>query len=105
MYFIQRLFSGVPKRSMPQVMPKTYGLNQVLIKTQCPGNSPSNLRYLQSVRETGSVMISLRAQKDLTFVFEAAERFAVENAVPIPLKAGPQLTLFLRLCPSPAFCT
>ena len=41
--------------------------------------------------QTGTVMIPLRLEKDLSFMLEAAEGFGVGYPVNIPLVAGAQL--------------
>src|SRR5699024_2724977 len=45
----------------------------------------------------GSVVVPLRAEEDLGFVHQAAERLAVYNAVGVSLEAGADVVLPLRL--------
>jgi hypothetical protein len=52
--------------------------------------------------ETGPVMVSARREEDLRLVFEPPECLAVDDPVPVPLKAGAYLTLLFRHCAAPA---
>ena len=51
---------------------------------------------------TGTVVVTLRAQKDLGLVHQPAEGFRVDDPVDIPLIAGTDILHPLRFLPGPA---
>ena len=97
---IQSLFSGVTKRCMSQIMAQRNGLHQILIQSESLGNGTGNLRNLQCMSETVSVMISLRRQKNLSLILQSAKRLTVKNPVSVPLKYSAHITFFFRPFPS-----
>ncbi len=56
-----------------------------------------------SVRQAGPVMIALRSEKHLCFVFHPAKGFGVENPVPVSLVDGADVTLRFISVPSSEF--
>ena len=72
------------------------GLGQVLIQAQGARDGARDARDLQRVRHACAVVIALRLQEDLRLVHKAAEGLAVQDAVGVPLIAGPHV-VFLRL--------
>jgi hypothetical protein len=84
---VKGLLSRVAERSVPQVVAQGDGFGQILVQRQGFGHSPGNLGHLQGVGEAGAVMISPGDQKHLSLVLEAAERFRMENPVPVVLKS------------------
>ena len=75
------------------------GLRKILIQTQPAADRPRDARDLQRVCHAGAVMIALRREKDLRFVHEPAEGFAVEDAVGVTLIAGAHLVGLLGVEP------
>ena len=99
---VEQPLSRVTKGGVAQIVTQRNSLGQVLVKAQCPGNGAGNAVDLQSVGHPGAVVIPLRLEKDLGLVLEAAKRFAVHNAVDVPLKAGADRALLFRTLPTPA---
>ena len=85
---------------MPQIVPQCYGLCQILVHTQRPGNGPCNLRYLQSMGKPRPVVVAFRRQKDLCLVLQPAKCFTVNNPVTVTLINGPYVTRFFLSVPS-----
>ena len=69
------------------------GLCQIFIQAQRSGNGGSDSRHFQGMGHAGAVVVSLRPQKHLGFVHQAAEGFAVDNPVNIPLITGADILL------------
>ena len=96
----QRLFSRVTERRVAQIVAVGRGLRQVLIEPQSAADRPCDARDLQRVGHARAVMVALWRQKHLRLVHQAAEGFAVENAVCIALVAGAHVVVSLRLRPT-----
>jgi hypothetical protein len=84
--FCQRVFPGVPKGRMTQIMGKHNGLRQVLVSTQGASTSSRNLTRLQGVSQSISIMVPFVKNKNLCFIFEPPECPAMYDPVTIPLK-------------------
>ena len=83
-----------------QIMPQCNCLHQILVQLQSLCYGSGCLGYLQCMRQSGPIVVSLRCQKHLCFILQSAECLAVDNTVSVPLKYRPDITLFLRLQPS-----
>ena len=94
---VQGPLPGVAEGGVAQVVPQGGGFRQVLVQVQRPGHRPGQAADLQRVGQTGAVMVPLRLQKHLGLVLQAAEGLGVGDPVNIPLKAGADLALRLRL--------
>ena len=99
---IQRALARMAEGGVPQVVPQGDGLGQVLVQAQGAGDSAGDLRHLQRVGQPGAVVVALRREKDLGLLLEPAERLAVDDAVPVPLVAGPHGVGRLRPAAAPA---
>ena len=100
MHRIERRFPGMAERRVSEIMAERNGFGQILIQIQRPRNRAGNLGYLECVRQAGPVMISLRSEKHLCFVFHPAKGFGVENPVPVSLVDGADVTLRFISVPS-----
>jgi hypothetical protein len=99
---VQRCFAGMPKWCVAEVMAQGYRFGKVLIKPQRPGYRPGNLCDFHSVSEPGAVMISLRDNKHLCLMFEAAVAFGVNNPVPVTLESSAHTAFLFRFKPAAA---
>ena len=81
---------------MPEVVPKRYGLGQVLVERERPGHRASDPRRLERVREPGAVVVALGRDEDLRLVLETPERLGVDDAVAVALERRPQRRVLLR---------
>ena len=99
---IEYPFSGVSEGRVAQIVAQSGGLGQVLVEPQPPGDGPGDAGDLQRVGHAGTVVVALRLQKYLGLVLEPAERFAVYDAVNVPLKAGAHFAGGDRPLPAPA---
>lgn len=97
---VQRPFSGMSERRVPQIVPDGDRLREILVQAQGAGNRPRNLGNFQRVRQACAVMVPVRGKKHLCFVFQAAEAGAVDDASHVALERGAQLAL--RLVDPPA---
>ena len=97
---VQSPLSRMSERCMSQIMPQCNCLHQILVQLQSLCYGSGCLGYLQCMRQSGPIVVSLRCQKHLCFILQSAECLAVDNTVSVPLKYRPDITLFLRLQPS-----
>ena len=100
---VQNPLPAVAKRRMPEIVPEGDCLDQIFIQPKGAPYGPGNLRNFQRVRQPGSVVISLRLNKNLRLVLHPSKRFTVQYAVAIPLIDRPNLTGFLHPIPATAF--
>ena len=98
----QRNLSGVAEGRMSEIMSKSNGLGQILVQTQRADDHPGNPRHFERMGHTGTVMISLRLQKNLRLVHQAPEGLAVQNSVGIPLVAGAHIVFRFGFFPQAA---
>jgi hypothetical protein len=87
---------------VPDVVAKTNRFGQVLVEAQPRSHGSSDLGYLQSVRQAGDEVVTFGVDEDLGLVFEAAERFGMQDAIAVALKGGAELVVLLRFCPTGA---
>ena len=100
-YFIQSRFPGMSERRMAKIMPKCDCLCQIFIQFQCFCNGSGNLRYLQRMCQSGTIVIPLRGKKYLGFILQPAKCFGMNNPVTVSLIYRPDITFrFLTFTPS-----
>ncbi len=83
---IEHPFTGVPERWVAQVVAEGNRFRQLLVEPQHLGNAAGNLRDLQSVRQTGAVVVTSRGKEHLRLVLEPAERLRVDDPIAVALK-------------------
>ena len=76
---------------------RRLALRGTLRRFRAAGNRTGNLGNLQSMSQTGAVMVAFRRQKHLCLVFEPAEGLTMDNSVTVPLKGCTQFALLFRL--------
>ena len=74
-HLIECPFSGMTKRCVSKIMSQCNGFGQIFIQIQCPRNRTGDLGHLERVRQAGTVMVALRSEKHLRFVFHSAKSF------------------------------
>ena len=77
------------ERGVPQIVAQGDRLGQILIQAQRPRDGTGDLGYLEGMGQAGTVMIPFGRQENLRFVLETAERFRMQDAIPVPLISGP----------------
>ena len=97
---VQGVFANVTEGRVAQVMAVGHGFNQVFVEVEGPGNGAANLRHLQAVGQAGHKMVAGGGDENLGFMLEAAEGFAVDYPVPVPLKLGPHGRGFFGVFPA-----
>jgi hypothetical protein len=78
-------------------MGKTDRLNEVLIRAKCTGDCSTDLRDLECVRQSSSVVVALCDYKDLSFVFKASESGCVDDAVTVTLEGCAVFALWIGI--------
>jgi len=86
---------------MPQVMPQGNCLRQVLVEVEGSGYGAGYLGNLQRMGKARYIVVTQRGNENLRFVFEAAKRLAVNNAVAVTLKGSAHRTRLLVPEPTP----
>ena len=84
----------VSERSMSEVVSERCGFTQVFIQHESPRDYPRYLSYLKRMGKSCPVVLVSRKEKDLRFMHETPERFAVQNSVAVTLKLRPVHALF-----------
>ena len=97
---VQHAFARMAKGRMAQVMPERDRFRQVFIQPKPARNGPRDLADLQRMRKARAVMVPDRGKKNLRFVFQAPEGFAVNDPVPVAHKLCADGAFFHRVFPS-----
>ncbi len=98
---MERNLATVPKRAMAQVVGQANSLRQIFVHPQSPGHRPPDLGHLYRMGQPGPVIIPLRVQKDLSFVFQPPKSRRMDNLVPVSLVGAPVGVLLLLIFPAP----
>ena len=67
---VKESLAAVAERRVPQIVAHCNGFGKVLVKIQCPCDSPGNLRDFKSMSKTSSVVVSFRRKEDLSLVHQ-----------------------------------
>ena len=86
---VEHRLPRMTKRRMSQIVPQRDRLRQRLIQPQRFRDRARYLRYFQRVRQARPVMVALRRKEHLRLLLQPADCLAMDDAVPVPLKAGP----------------
>ena len=70
---VKHRFAHVSEGGMSKVMPQRDGFREVLVEAQRARYGTRDLRYLKGMGEPCPVVVSLRQQQYLRFVFKPAE--------------------------------
>src|SRR5262249_52041368 len=92
---LQDPLAGVAERRRAQVLPERDGFGQLLIKPQHLGNAARDLRDLERVGQARAVVIAGRRKEDLRLVLQPAKGLAVNDAIAVVLKRGPDRIFLL----------
>ena len=82
----QRLLAGVAERWVADVVGQGDRFGQVFVQVQRPRDRARDLGDLQRVREPGDEVVADGGDEHLRLVFEAPERFTVQDAVAVTLE-------------------
>jgi hypothetical protein len=83
---LKRIFAGMPKGRMTQVMRQAKRFGQVFVKPERSCHGPADLRYLDTMGQADPIMISVGSDEDLRLVTESAEGDGMDDAVAIALE-------------------
>ena len=95
--FVQVLLARVAEGGMAEIMGISYGLAEVFIEAKGAGKGPRMLGHFQGMGKPRPVKIPFGNQKYLGFVLQILEDLGVENAIPVPLKAGPVIVRLIAV--------
>src|SRR5205807_5681653 len=87
--------AGVAERRVPQIVAERNRFGQLFVQPQHLRDRPRDLRDLERVGQARAVVIAGRGEEHLRFVLQAAEGLAVNDAVAIALKCGPDVVFAL----------
>ena len=74
---IEDIFPRMTERRVPQIVPQSNSLRQILIQAESTGNRPCYLGDLKRVGKTCPVVISHGRKENLRFLLQPSERIAV----------------------------
>ena len=94
---VERLFAGVTKGGMAEVVSQRQGFCEVLVETECAADRSRNLRYLEAMGQPGAIMVPLMIDEDLRLVGQPPKRGRMDDAVAIALKRRAHRMLRLRM--------
>src|SRR5690606_39274760 len=92
---VERLLAGMATRPVPAVVTDRDRLGESDVEAGRPGNRGGHLVHLEGVREAGALMV-LGEHEDLRLAGQPSKRRRVQDAVPVPLEAGPLRIRLLR---------
>ena len=87
----------VSERRVPQVVPQSNCLRQVLVQAQHAGHRARQLGNLHRVRDARAVVVAALGEEDLTFVLEASESPRVDDPVAVALERSAVRVLIFRV--------
>jgi len=97
---IQRPFTGMTKRRMPNVMHQRQSLGEINIKVESSSDGTRNLRHLHGVRQPRAKVVGVPPRENLCLVFQPAKRARVDDAITIALKGVAVRMGWLRMAAS-----
>jgi K+/H+ antiporter YhaU regulatory subunit KhtT len=83
---IQRILPGMAERRMAEVVRKAQSLSQVFVEAESARNCATNLGDFDAVRQPDAIVIAVRRDEDLRLMSEAAERYRMDDPVPVSLE-------------------
>jgi hypothetical protein len=99
----ENFFAAVPERGVPKIVRQRDSLGQIFVKVEAARNAPGCTDHLEGVGQSGSEVVIGRRKKDLRLVLEPPERFTVNNAVNVALKAAANIAVIFRELAPPTF--
>src|SRR5439155_7259838 len=80
---------------MYEVVAERDRFGELFVQPKHLGDGSRDLRHFERVGEARSIMVACRREKDLRFVSEPPERFAMDDAVAVALKRGTDVVFTL----------
>src|SRR5262249_59111959 len=77
------------KRRVAQIVRKRNRFRQILVQAQRAGDSTTDRRNLDGMRQASAQVVARPVEKNLGLVFHAAERARMNDACAVPLKLCP----------------
>jgi len=95
---VQRLLASMAERRMAEIVRQGHRFAEILVETQGAAERAGDLRHLERMGETRSIVIALVIDEDLRLVLEPPERRRVDDAVAVALEraAGRRLRLGMQ---------
>ena len=85
---IERAFARMAEGRVAEIVAERDRLGQILVQAERPCDRPRDLRDLERVGQPCAVVVALGRNEHLCLVPQPPERFRVEDAVAVALKAG-----------------
>src|SRR5918998_6912083 len=96
---VENGLAGVPEGRVPQVVPETDRLGEVLVQPERARDPARDAARLERMREPGAVVIALGRDEDLRLVLQPPERLRVHDPVAVTLERGAVVGVGLGLRP------
>ena len=87
------VFTCVTEGSVSQVVTQGDGFGEIFVQCQSTGDGTTDPGDLHSVGHTGTVVVTLGAEKHLGLVHQSAKCLAMDDPVSIPLVAGTDIVI------------
>ncbi|PHJ94047.1 hypothetical protein VF09_37190 [Nostoc linckia z9] len=87
-HLVQRIFTRMAKRRVAEVVHQRHAFREILVELQSTRQRAGNLRHLDRVCQTGTIVVTIRADEDLGLVLEASKGGGVNDAVAVALEFG-----------------
>ena len=83
---VERLFAGVPKGRVADVVDQGQGFDQIDIQVELGGDGAGDLRHFDGVGQAVAEVIGVAAGENLGLVFQPAKGAGVDDAVAVALE-------------------
>ena len=87
--FSEDRFAGMPKGRVAQVVRQHDRFGEIFVEPECSGDRASDLRRLDRMRQSISVVVLFEMNEDLRLELETPEGTRMNDPVPVALKRGP----------------
>ena len=74
---VEYSFAAVSEGRVAEIVAERDGFGKILVEGQRAGDGAGYLRYVESVREAGDVVVAFGRKEHLRFVFKARESFGI----------------------------
>jgi hypothetical protein len=83
---VERLFSGMAKRRVADVMDQGERFDQIAVESELGGDRSRDLRDLDRVRQSIAKVVGVAARENLGLRFQTAKGAGMDDAVAVALK-------------------
>ena len=97
---VQHILTGMPERSMSQIVSKTNRLGERFVQSQRTRDRPTDLRHFHRMCDSSAIKIALVIDEDLRLVDQASKGIRMDDAITIALELTTQVRRRLAELPT-----